>query len=240
MPGQLFTYFIMFFFLIYIAMSCILFALKSSAEICLFSYTLTFIMCIFLYHSCSCHCGLFHSGVLSCIFWTLGYFIQTCIHLVLSWFSHFWQKNGFVDAFGFPQPHPLQALILDVTVMDTFLLCASSTSSIAQFFCLRAFPKAKGADPALIWGWDEVSCCSSDWGESGWVQQPLFIWRNDSGGKESACNVGYQGSIPESERSPGEENGNTFQHSCLESPVDREDGWATVHGVAKSQTRLRD
>ena len=154
MPGQLFTYFII--FLIYTAMSCMLFALKKAQWKSVSSYTLTFITCVFLCRSCSCHCGLFHSGVLSCIFWTLGYFIQTCVHLVLSWFSHFWQKNGFVDAIGFPQPHPLQALTLAVTVMDTFLLCASSTS-IAQLFCLRAVPKAKGADSAPIWGWDEVS-----------------------------------------------------------------------------------
>ena len=39
------------------------------------------------------------------------------------------------------------------------------------------------------------------------------------------------------ERSP--EGGNIFQHSCLENPVDRGTWWATVHKVAKSQTKLR-
>ena len=34
-------------------------------------------------------------------------------------------------------------------------------------------------------------------------------------GKESACNVGDLYSIPGSGRSPGEENGNTLQYSCL-------------------------
>ena len=34
-------------------------------------------------------------------------------------------------------------------------------------------------------------------------------------------------------RSPGEGDGNPFQYSCLENPMDR-GGWgATVHGVAK-------
>ena len=36
----------------------------------------------------------------------------------------------------------------------------------------------------------------------------------------------------------GEGNGNPFQYSCLENLVDREAWQATVHGVAKSQTRL--
>ena len=34
---------------------------------------------------------------------------------------------------------------------------------------------------------------------------------------------------------PGEGNGNPFQYSCLENPMDRGAWWATVHGVAKSQ-----
>ena len=60
-----------------------------------------------------------------------------------------------------------------------------------------------------------------------------------SGGAEvkaSACNVGDLGSIPGSGRSPGEGNGNPLQYSCLENPMDRGAWWATVHGVAKSQT----
>ena len=36
----------------------------------------------------------------------------------------------------------------------------------------------------------------------------------------SACNVGDLGSIPGSGRSPGEGNGNPFQYSCLENPMD--------------------
>ena len=39
-------------------------------------------------------------------------------------------------------------------------------------------------------------------------------------------------------RSPKVRNGNPLQYSCLENPMDRGDWWATVHGVAKSQTRL--
>ena len=38
------------------------------------------------------------------------------------------------------------------------------------------------------------------------------------------------------EDSPGEGNGNPLQHSCLENPIDGGAWWATVHGVATSQT----
>ena len=44
-------------------------------------------------------------------------------------------------------------------------------------------------------------------------------------GKESACNAGHLGFIPGSGRSPGEENGNQLQYSCLEDPKDRGIPW---------------
>ena len=58
----------------------------------------------------------------------------------------------------------------------------------------------------------------------------------DSEGKASAHNAGDPGSIPGSGRSPGEGNGNSLQYSCLENSMDGGAWWATVHGVAKSQT----
>ena len=58
--------------------------------------------------------------------------------------------------------------------------------------------------------------------------------------KVSARNAGDPGSIPGSGRSPGEGNGNPLQYSCLDNPMDRGAWWATVHGVAKSRTRLSD
>ena len=59
-------------------------------------------------------------------------------------------------------------------------------------------------------------------------------------GKESACNAGDAGSVPQSGRYPEEENGNSLQYSCLGNPMDRGAWQATVHGVAKSQARLSD
>ena len=44
------------------------------------------------------------------------------------------------------------------------------------------------------------------------------------------------GLIPGLGRSPEEGHGNPCQYSCLENPMDTGAWWATVHGVAKSQT----
>jgi len=57
--------------------------------------------------------------------------------------------------------------------------------------------------------------------------------------KESACNAedtGDMSSILGSGRSPGGGNGNPFQYSCLENPMDRGAWQATDHRVTKSQT----
>ena len=61
-----------------------------------------------------------------------------------------------------------------------------------------------------------------------------------SDGKESACSVGDLGLIPEWGRFAGEGNGYPHQYSCLENSMDRGTRQATVHGVTKSWTRLKD
>ena len=52
----------------------------------------------------------------------------------------------------------------------------------------------------------------------------------------SAEDVRDEGSIPGSGRSPDGGHGNPLQYSCLENPIDRGAGQATVHEVVKSQT----
>ena len=74
---------------------------------------------------------------------------------------------------------------------------------------------------------------SSPWGFPG-----------SSDGKESACNAGDPGSIPESRRSPGGGNGNPFQYSCLGNPMDGEASQAfrdlerIGHDLATEQQQL--
>ena len=58
--------------------------------------------------------------------------------------------------------------------------------------------------------------------------------------KNLPANAGNRDSSPGSARSPGEGNGYPIQYSCLENPTDRGAWRATVHGVAKSQTRLNN
>ena len=54
-----------------------------------------------------------------------------------------------------------------------------------------------------------------------------------SDGKESVCNAGDLGLVPEMGRSPGEGNRYTVQYSCLENFTDKRS-----HVITKSQTRL--
>ena len=56
-----------------------------------------------------------------------------------------------------------------------------------------------------------------------------------SDGQYSTCNAEDLGVIPRLQRSPGEGKGYSLQYSGLEKSMD-----SLVHGVAKSQTRLRD
>ena len=57
-------------------------------------------------------------------------------------------------------------------------------------------------------------------------------------GKESACNAGAPGSIPDLGRSPGEGNSYPVRHSGLENSMDCIENSmdCIVHGVTKSQT----
>ena len=52
----------------------------------------------------------------------------------------------------------------------------------------------------------------------------------------NAGDSGNAASIPGSGRFPGVGNGKPLQYSGLDNPMDRGAWWATVHGVAKSQT----
>ena len=56
---------------------------------------------------------------------------------------------------------------------------------------------------------------------------------------DSAGDVKDGGTVPGLRRSPEGGHGNPLQYSCLENPKDREAWEATVCGVTKSQTQLK-
>ena len=64
------------------------------------------------------------------------------------------------------------------------------------------------------------------------------IWHFPSGSvvKNLPANAEDAGLISELGRSPGEENGSPLQYFCLGNPMIRGAWWATVQGVAESQT----
>ena len=87
------------------------------------------------------------------------------------------------------------------------------------------------------------------WMTTWWLKEEMN-WQRPNGhqvdfpggsdSEASAYNVGEPCSIPGSERSPGEGNGNPLQYPCLENPTDGGAWWATVYGVAMSRTWLSD
>ena len=81
------------------------------------------------------------------------------------------------------------------------------------------------------------------WGRQGsiWNSRFLSICHGFPGGsvvKNPPANAGDMDSIPGLGKSAGGGNGNPLQYSCLGNPTDRKAWQATVHGVAKSRTRL--
>ena len=78
------------------------------------------------------------------------------------------------------------------------------------------------------------------WIVYGFVQMYNDICGSAVKNPPAAWEMGNSDLIPGSGRSPGEGNGNWLQYSCLRHPMDRRAWWATVLGVAKSQTQLSD
>ena len=61
-----------------------------------------------------------------------------------------------------------------------------------------------------------------------WTGLPWWL-----SGKEPTCSARDTGSIPGWGRSPGGVNGNSFQYSCLENPMDRRAWRARAHAICK-------
>ena len=85
----------------------------------------------------------------------------------------------------------------------------------------------------------ELQRVEHDWAtELNWTDGAYWGFPRGSMIKNSLAAAGYSGSVPGSGRSLGEGNGNPFQYSCLDNPMDREAWWIIIHGVAESQNQL--
>ena len=66
---------------------------------------------------------------------------------------------------------------------------------------------------------------------------PSYSFQGGSVVKNLTASTGDSGgSVPESGRSPGEEDGNPLQYSCLGNPADRGTWWDAVHRVTELGT----
>ena len=75
----------------------------------------------------------------------------------------------------------------------------------------------------------------SSWVHVRWASQEVLLLKNPPANEGDARATG---SISGLEQSPGVENDNPFQYSCLENPMVGRARRATVHGAAKSWTWL--
>ena len=84
-----------------------------------------------------------------------------------------------------------------------------------------------------------IFCASNAVGASLTPGLGTMVFPESSVDKESACSAGDSGSVPGSGRSPGEGNGNSLWHSCLESCMDRGAELVTIYGVSRSTSVSR-
>ena len=130
-------------------------------------------------------------------------------------------------------------------VNDVGLFVGQTWGMMAAYVCQGVAESLLMRIPPSLWSMDSVSgnwLRSGNWGRChdsfGALSCILLLTHPcclpDS--KESACNAGDLGLIPEWGRSSGEGNGNALQYSFQENSMDRGAWWATVHWVAKSQT----
>ena len=116
--------------------------------------------------------------------------------------------------------------------MCMFLLGFPRAASGKEPACLCWRPKRRGYDP-----WVRKIPCRSKYKDVTWDFPGGAVVENPPTNAGDTRDVG---SIPGSGKSPGGGCGSPRQYSCLGNPTDRGAWQATVHGVAKSQTRLSD
>jgi len=137
-----------------------------------------------------------------------------------------------------PCPSPTPGVHSDSRPSSRWCHPAISSSVIPFSSCPQSFPASDSFPMSQLLAW-----CGQSTGVSAlalflpkkyiYFRYTLYhsISPGGSDGKASACSAADWGSIPGSERSPGEGNGNPLQYSCLKNPMDRRAWRATVHGV---------
>ena len=100
-----------------------------------------------------------------------------------------------------------------------------TADALALYFCVRVCVSVSGPSSRTNFLWKSV------WG----FQGALVVKKLSA----NAGDVRGARSVPKLGRPPGEGSCNAWQLSCLENPMDRGVWWTAVHGVPKSQTRLK-
>ena len=108
--------------------------------------------------------------------------------------------------------------------------------------CTERIPYTEEPGGLQLIGWQRVG---HDWASSTrltlfWGLHYFLGFPGGSDGKESTCNAGDLGSTPSLRRSPREGHGNHSSILAWRISMDRGTWQSTVHGVAKSRTRLSD
>ena len=140
--------------------------------------------------------------------------------------------------------------------------CGESADTTVNFWREEGWPNRR--DWFHFWScvaWDQphgydwhgsvnFQCCALSKPFGGYTMCPKYcspehstfspVYSSGADGKESTCNAGAPGSVPGLERSSEEGNGYPLQYSCLGNSMNRGAWQATVHGVAKSWTRLSE
>ena len=80
---------------------------------------------------------------------------------------------------------------------------------------------------------NSAHCYVAAWMGGEFEKEEYIFVPDGSDSKESTCNAGDPGSIPESRRFPGEGHGNPLQYSCLENSMDRGAWQTTVHALQR-------
>ena len=145
--------------------------------------------------------------------------------------SNFWTPEGYTIHWVL---EPFYQEISEILLVIFLLPCEHSIKKKKKIYDLKAkkrnIPEPYHTDtlildfqPSAIWGNKFPLFKPPSWGLPG-----------SSSGKDSTCNAGDPGSIPEWGRSAEGGIGYLLQYSDLENSMNRGAWWAIVHGVMKS------